>query len=151
LAAPSAGVLWRVRRHSRAVSQVTPAAPSNLSVRPRASGGPAQSVALDPRFRGDERNRGSPALIEEGYQHDYLFRLAQHTENLFQLRAQRQVQRLAGGQPAQEPFVVELGEPSLACHSSESALDHRGESRIVAPINKAIRIVGQILADDLHV
>src|SRR5262245_17874346 len=71
-----------------------------------------------------------------------LFGLAQHPENLLELRADRQVERLAGRQTAQEPLVVELGQPALARHAGKRALDQRGESGIVAPINQAIGIVG---------
>src|SRR5919198_6760546 len=82
---------------------------------------------------------------------DRLLRLAQNLEDLFQLRADRQVECLAGRQAAQEPLVVELGEPPLARHAREGALDHRGEGRIVAPEHEPVGIVGEILADDFHV
>src|SRR5262245_11397700 len=59
------------------------------------------------------------------------FRLPEHPENLLELRADRQVHGLAGRQAAQEPFVVELGEPPLARHARESALDHRRKRGVV--------------------
>ena len=47
-------------------------------------------------------------------------------------------------------LLYKLGQPSLARHASEGALDDCGEGRIVAPIHKAVGIVRQIFADDLH-
>ena len=68
-----------------------------------------------------------------------------------ELRAHRQIERLAGRQAADEPLVVELGEPPLLRHPRKGALDHGGKAWIVAAEDQPVRIVGQIFADDLHV
>ena len=57
---------------------------------------------------------------------------SQHAEDLGKLRAHRQIQRLAGRQPAQKPLVVEFREPALPGDAAKRPLDQPSEGGIVA-------------------
>ena len=73
-----------------------------------------------------------------------LIRLTGNAEQLRELRADRQIGRLAGSQSARKSFVVEIDEMAAACHSRESAADDCGKIPVLAAIHEAVGIVGQI-------
>src|SRR6185436_16367000 len=97
-----------------------------------------------------DRYRRRGAWSSTPRKRDRLVGLSEHAEQLFELRADRQVERLACRQPAHEPLVVELGQTPLARDALEGALDQRGELRVVTPQREAVGIVGEKLADHLH-
>ena len=52
------------------------------------------------------------------------------------------------GEPPLEPGVVEPDDLAALGHAAEGALDDGGEIGVVAAIHEAVRVVGQIFADD---
>src|SRR4051812_7967040 len=74
-----------------------------------------------------------------------------HTEDmeqLLELRAHRDIQQFTAGEPPLEPGGVEPDDLAALGHLAEAALDDGGEVGVVAAVHEAVRVVGQIFADD---
>src|SRR5215469_1614314 len=78
-------------------------------------------------------------------------RHAKDAEEFGELRAHRHIETLARRQAFQEPFIVAEDEIAALRQLGEGALDDGGELGLALAEHEAVRIVGEIFADDVKI
>src|ERR1700679_3735974 len=74
--------------------------------------------------------------------------IVQHLEGVLELRRDRDVEALAGGQARFEPFVVKRNEVAVRTQLAKGPLHHRGQLRLALAKHDSVGIVGQIITGD---
>src|SRR5216684_6279539 len=75
-------------------------------------------------------------------------RIVEYPEALLELRRDRDVEFLAGGQARDKPFVIEWDQVAIRTQFAKGPFHHGGELRLALAEHDAVRIVGQIFPGD---